>query len=69
MMRAKLFVDDRKTITVEETEQTVTIHIESAVQALKVTGLLLAARRYGEATDWDSGKDIVIDYGLLSFSL
>jgi prolipoprotein diacylglyceryltransferase len=50
MMRAKLFVDDQKTITVEETDETVRIQIESAVQALKVTGLLLAARRYGEAT-------------------
>jgi len=69
MMRAKLFVEDTKTVTVEETDETIHIHIESAVQALKMTGLLLAARRYGEEADWESEKDIVIDYGLFSFSL
>ncbi len=69
MMRARLFVDDRRTVTVEETAEAVTIHIESAVQALKIIGLLLAARRYGEEADWESGKDIVLDYGPLHFSL
>lgn len=69
MMRARLFADGRETVQIEETDDKVTIRIKSAIEALRLSGLFLAARRYGDAADWDTGKDIVVKYGLLRFSI